>query len=305
MGELAALFAAFCWGMSAVTVQKGVKKITPVEGAIIATLINVIIFLPLIVIMYFQNIEPVKEISSTVLYGFGLFFLAGIFSVMAGKVLSFLSISYIGSSRTTQLRQSEPVFGILIGVIFLQEYLHAGQWAGIFMVLAGILILARENILLQNSEESDLFNQKRGVMLSVAAGLGFAVSKTVRKAGLNYYPSALMASALNSVGAIVFLIILMIFTQKKHFVQENRNIRSHIHFFILSGVFSSIANLSMSWALLNSEVSTAVVIGSTTPFFALLISQILFPQEEKIDLKLIMTGVLIVSGVSILSVYGQ
>ena len=60
----------------------------------------------------------------------------------AGSILFFIALQRIGAGETTTLWATGPLFGLLLGVIFLRERVTRWGVLGVALVLAGIAILA-------------------------------------------------------------------------------------------------------------------------------------------------------------------
>ncbi|MGI5882676.1 MAG: EamA family transporter [Dethiobacteria bacterium] len=111
---------------------------------------------------------------------------------------------------------------------------------------------------------------------------------------------------MNSLGSIICLLLLMPSAWRGLFAAyRKKDFFSHCYYFIFAGLFSAVANLVASWALLKTGVSTVTVIGSTSLFFTMLINSFLRSTGEKFNIKLVATGILIVGGISLLVLPGN
>lgn len=65
----------------------------------------------------------------------------GLVTTVIGYVLFSIGLKKIPSSAATTLSLAEPFTAAILGVVVVGEYLNASAWAGVFLLIAGILVL--------------------------------------------------------------------------------------------------------------------------------------------------------------------
>ena len=131
--EIAALGAAFCYG-----VQNVSARLAPdidLVGKSTGTLVAMVPFALLIAILA----EPSGLLSATpeALVAIAILSIA---ATGLGTLVLFWLVDQAGARFLSMSNYLIPVFAALTGVTVMAEYLDAGDWAGLAMILTGILI---------------------------------------------------------------------------------------------------------------------------------------------------------------------
>ena len=131
--EIAALGAALCYGVHNISAR--LSPDIDLLGKSTGTLVAMVPFALLIAILT----EPSGLLSATPEALLAILVLAVAPTGIATLVLFWL-VNQAGARFLSMSNYLVPVFAALTGVAVMAEYLDAGDWAGLAMILAGILI---------------------------------------------------------------------------------------------------------------------------------------------------------------------
>lgn len=120
------------WGSSFILMKKATQVFSPVEVGALRIFIAFIAFLP---IFWWER----KKIDFK--GRFGLIFLSGLMGSFLPSLLFSWAGTKIASSLSGMLNATTPLFTVLIGVVFYQQRVAPIRWIGLFLGLAGSLVL--------------------------------------------------------------------------------------------------------------------------------------------------------------------
>ena len=84
-----------------------------------------------------KNISPFQLIllivSATII-------ILGVFSTFIGRWLTYTAVSIIGSGEMALISPIETTLVIIWSFLFLGEWLSIWQWAGVFLVIIGVVL---------------------------------------------------------------------------------------------------------------------------------------------------------------------
>ena len=86
------------------------------------------------------------ELSGVSFYSFALFGIAGLIHFGLGWSLLSVSQRTVGAGRTGVLVGSTPIFAAILGFLILREQLSLLATVGIFLVVAGVVVVSMDRI---------------------------------------------------------------------------------------------------------------------------------------------------------------
>lgn len=92
-----------------------------------------------VVSIFTENLNLLRTAPLTAYINFGL---AGLIHFFVGWTLLSLSQRLVGASRTSALLGTTPLFGLIIGILFFNEFLSLPVMLGITLVFAGVYLVS-------------------------------------------------------------------------------------------------------------------------------------------------------------------
>ncbi len=312
MGLILALITAIFFGISNILARRGLEKhnINSFMGVLLTlTAVNLFNIPVLIIYLLFFTIPEYNWA------GIIFFLLAGFLNTFLGRKLLFSSIESIGPSRAGAFKIISPLIVVIIGVGVLGERLTTAAWIGVLTILLGIFLVSQEtrnkaanlttsNYLNHNKAASNDLYFKRGVGFGLLSGIAFGTGNIFRKAGINIFPSFIMAVFISSLFALVCTWIYMII--KGHGGEAVSNLKKYWHGpFLWTGFFTSMALYSLFSALRMAPVSIVNSVSASEPLFTMLVSVIFLGRTERLRLNTLLRALVIVAGLIILFTFNR
>jgi len=280
--ELLSLFTALCYGASAVLARKGMKTSNPLTGAIVGSLVQVVI---LTVILIFNIPETVNW--TAVAY----FVASGLLASTLGRLFNYSAIESLGVSMASAIIGSSPLFSTLFAIVFIGEEVAVSTLIGSLFVVGGIGII-------RGLEKSGSGIKSKAILIPIGASVFYGASSVVRKVGLNLQPDSAFGALIGAGSSLVSFAVYLVATGK---IEEIRLDDESKKYFVASGVVVSLAWLSMFTALAGGKVSVVSALIGANPLFSILLSLMFLKDSEELDAKIIAGCLAIVAGVAIIT----
>jgi uncharacterized membrane protein len=280
--EFFALLAAFGFGLNAVLVRKGMRESSPVTATLVIAAVQVTILSMLLLF------DPPEFNWFAVLY----FILAGFMAAVLGRTMNYLSIDKLGVPISTSLIGTNPLFAMIIAIIFL------GERVSILTILGSILIIA--GIVFMSGWVGERKLEAKELVIPLASAFFYALSNVVRKIGLNILPETLLGAVVGAVTSLLaYPIILRILGRNG----ELRLGKNSIPWLIGGGISTSCAWIGMFTATQMGSVSVVSAIIGTNPLFGLILSALMLKEVNEITKQVVAGSVLIVVAVIIITLF--
>jgi uncharacterized membrane protein len=146
-----------------------------------------------------------------------------------------------------------------------------------------------------NEKRSDIIIGRTFAMLSA---LGYAVGAVLNRQGLTHLTSPLVGSLVSTLSGTLVLGLIA----GRRLESNLWNRKTHILFFFLAGIGSSIGALCSFFALSMAPVVIVNPINNTYPLFALFFSRLFLSRLEKISLRLVAGTIFVVGGVTLITI---
>ncbi len=216
------------------------------------------------------------------------FLLAGIFSPGLARSLLFHGYQYLGLARSDVIAASMPLFAVLVAVLVVGEQPSLQAVMGTLLIVVGISVL---------SYRRDIEARWSGwaILFPLGAALFFALRDVSVKVGLQMVPAPVAGAAVAATAAAVFVNLPYLLSRnRKNFILTRRSLT----FFVLGGVFATLAYLSFFLALQGEMVSHVTPLMSIFPFFSVLLGYFFLQSKEKerVTWRVLAGGVLVVGG---------
>lgn len=280
--EVYALVAAFSFGLNSVLVRKAMKDSTPVTATISVAAVQVVILSSILAL----NRPAINWIA--IFY----FIFAGFLAAIMGRTLNYLSIDKLGVPISTSLTGTNPIFAMILGVLFLGEKITPSTVAGSIMVVFGVILISGWG----NEGELRLHD----MVIPIASAFFYAASNAVRKVGLNILPESVLGAM---VGALSSLIAYPILLKVLGRTGEFRLSKKAVPYLLAGGIATSSAWIGMFMATQQGSVGVVSAIIGANPLFSLILSSILLSDTEKISFRVVIGSLMIVIAVILITVF--
>jgi drug/metabolite transporter (DMT)-like permease len=138
----------------------------------------------------------------------------------------------------------------------------------------------------------------RGYIFAFSAAIAYAASQVVAREGVAEFDAPLVGTTIAlAFGTAGFVLIAL-----RNFGAPVSDFRRGALFFASAGIFSATGVSGMFLAVNQAEVVIVSPISSTHPLFTLLFAAIFLRDLERITLRVVVGGALVVAGVVLISV---
>jgi len=276
------LIAALCFGLNAVLVRKALRHTTPATATISVAAVQTLILSTLLVFdLPAFNLEAVVY-----------FIVAGFLAAILGRTFNYMSIEKLGVPVSTSLVGTNPLWAMILGVVFLGETVTLSTISGSILVVVGVALTSGWG------KDSNLNLRDMGIPL--ASAFFYAASSAVRKIGLNILPESVLGAV---VGAMTGLIAYPILMRLMGRTNEFKFSRESAPFLIAGGITTSIAWISMFMATQQGPVGVVSAIIGANPLFGLVLSVVLLKDTESITPQVIIGCLTIVAAVIVITLF--
>jgi drug/metabolite transporter (DMT)-like permease len=197
-GELYALGCAFMWAVAVIFIRKSGESLAPLPLNVFKMVLALGLFLP--TLLWVEG-AAVPELPATAL---ALALLSGFIGIGLADTLYFRAINTIGASRMAIAQTLYSPSVILLAVLFLGERLSLIQFAGVVLVLSGVLLVTYSG---SESRESAR-DVRRGVLYGGFSVFMMAVAIVMAKPLLEQY-AFLWVVTLRMVGGLMGLLLFV------------------------------------------------------------------------------------------------
>jgi drug/metabolite transporter (DMT)-like permease len=274
IGILFALVSSILWGINGIFLRKGLEKEDVVSSTFTVILIvTAVTFLLSIQDMKYKNLDfPTIKLTMLIV--------AGIISYSVARIITYLSVTTIGSSRAFSGTSTRIMFSALFGVFLLKEILNELILTGTILMIFGLYIFSTERI------------EKTGIYISVASGFLYGLASLFIKEGMlqSVFVSVFIAS-------VSGLVMLATFAGLKKRLKIVRN-----RYLAISAVSLAFGNISYYFALSITPLTIAVPISNLYPLITTVLSYFFIQKLESIGLRTFIGSFLAVLGSILISI---
>ena len=277
-----AVGASFFYAFSDIFVRAVIRVSAPVAAVFTSLTVNVVVLWMLSFL--FTDVE-------FNLWMWRYFILCGILGPVIGRFFKYASLVKLGITLSSPIVSSHPLIAVIIAITFLGERLSFAGYSGIFLVIAGgILIVSTKGT-------ENITVNKKYFILPVLAAFGFGTSLTFRKMGMNLVPSPLLAGAVMTTSSWLFLALYLTVSQQYRKVRINKR---QLIFFSCAGLCTCTAIPLLYLAYQVGNVLTVAPFANISPLFALILSRIFYRKEEIFSFQVIIGTLLAIFGTVLL-----
>lgn len=297
MGEVFAILSMTLFSVANVTIDRGFDGGSRSQGAFLSIVItsglSAVIWLALGVY------DDFPAVSLTAVLWFAL---AGVLTVMIGRVFLYASIQSVGAIRGSAIKRLNPVFSVLLGVLILNESLSAGGVAGMVLIFSsfGVLVWSSIHAAPRPDPESPRRNAlghlaDLGYLFGPVSALGYATGYVVRKQGLTVMPDAVFGTMVGAIaGSAAFLAAALVSERYRSDVVNAFTVFNP--WLMVAGFTSTFGQICYFVALKYATVSKIALITSMEVFLTMFLAWILFRGSVVISRDVVTAALLGIIG---------
>lgn len=281
--------AAIFFSSTSILVRVGQRTRTDDDGVYMSVFVNVL----LLGIAAALVTRPAWSAPAMVAFVIG-----GVIGTVGGRTALLRGVRLIGPSRSNAFLTGAPAVAAFAGWIVLGETLTLLEILGGAIVVTGLLWLIRARS--PNGAAHLDHVPLRSYLIAAGAPLSFGLAFVLRKWGLERFPSSVIGAFVGAASA--FLVIVLIEAARRNLVLRNRSNFGNVSWwFVAAGVTSSLALLSQFQAFTYLEAWVVGVLQGTQGIWTIALSLIFLKGDERVDLPLIGSVLLVTAGVVLIS----
>lgn len=292
MGVLFALVTALCFALSNVHNRKASRRVTGEEAIAFNLGLSALIFFPASLL--------IKVLSGTAWpdrQGLILFALVGVLSVCLGRWGLFNAIAHVGPSRASAMKNANPAFAVLLGLLVFGRLPSALGLAGITAILLGIGLLGRE----KNPHTARPLDG-RGLAMGLGVAFIFASGDIVRALSMQRLPDPILAAGVSAL--VGWILLLVILGARGHLISVHRRLRYALDpDVVLATIWSGLGQITNFVAVKTLFVPYAVALIATAPLLTAACSFLLSRHDEHFGPSFWTSAGLLVMGAGMISLF--
>ncbi|HWI62094.1 MAG TPA: DMT family transporter [Symbiobacteriaceae bacterium] len=292
MGALFALITGLCWASYNLAVRRGMGAMDSGVGYVV-----VLIFGSIANLTWLLLPLPGRGAAMGSWVAILWFIVAGFSTTLLGRWVYFKSVKLLGPSRASAWKNASPLYTLLFGWLLLGETLSVLTVAGTAAVLAGLVLLSREQS--RSVTEVKASGVRMAVVLGIASGMAFSAGMLLRKAGLNLWPDPAVGNAIG--GFAAFAAYMPFAFAKGEVAAVTKAPWKGVSAFLLAGCFSALAQLFTFLALRESTAAATQVITAMEPIFTMMLSAVILRKSEALNARTLGCAALVCTGVVLMS----
>ncbi len=291
LGIVFAILCASFFAFNYILIQKGMKQSANDDGVFMNLWVNVLLLGIIYVTVLIWRGEAVPWRSSAII----AFVAAGLFTSLAGRSFLFAGIRRIGSSKSAAIKNSAPIFTILIAVLFLGERIPLQAGLGIILILGGLFLMAymqwKRNGMVNQDDKVWL-----GLVFAALSAFSFGTGQAIRKLGLEMMPDPVFGAWL---GTIVALSGYSLNLARKRELKTSvkQQFRPFNVYFLLAGVCTTGGVLSFFLSISFTQVAYTSALVATEPLLTILFAHLFLKKQEVIERTTVISSLLVFGGI--------
>jgi drug/metabolite transporter (DMT)-like permease len=256
---LFALGAAFLFGFSLNLAQLGLKHL-PVE-------LGSMVSIPTAAALFWLSSPWTADFSGWRWDAGLLFLLVGLFYPAVVTILTFEASRWLGANITAALGNLAPVVAVMAGIVVLGEALGARQFAGIAVLLCGIMLLTTRRA---SSAGPDW--PAWALLLPLSASVLRGLAQPLLKIGFGWWHNPRVATLCCYVSSATVVILVGLFRKRSSAAAFTPK---GVAYFMLVGVGNGLATWAGIEAVARGPVSLVAPVVASYPLFTLVLGLVM------------------------------
>lgn len=319
MGETIAFLSLLMFSLNVIITKLAGNRLDINIGFLISISINVLFSGLLLCIQWLLSGNP----TSFHWFGFFMFVISGVFASYLGRSIYFTSIMRLGPSKASVFAVSSPLFTALIACFFLGESLTGAEFAAVFIVLSGLLLISYispksvKPVSVMGGEEktaaaamaervghklrwSGYFQP--GVVLALFGSIAYALGNITRGMGIQDWNEPVLGGFLGALAGLILQLLFNKQARKLVFFLRSAD-KKGIVLYVISGILTISAQIAQIAAMHYMPISIATLITMSQPLLVIPLSCILFKNQEGMNARIILGSLFVLLGIGIIILY--
>jgi drug/metabolite transporter (DMT)-like permease len=292
-GLILALLASFIFAICAVVIRKA----SAIAGeAFTSMAYSVFVGLPyFVLVLTFTN--RWNDLSGLTWLSFILLGAAGIIHLILGRGLTYRALRLVGANKTMPFVTANPIFTVILGIIFLSEQLTGFLAFGLLFILLGSGLVTFEKSSVATEKSSSRFSTDvKGLLAAIGGALCWGTTPVVVKLALNELGSPYAGSFVSYAVAFVVAIGLLAFSRQNRRQVFNIPFRQVLVPILIGAVLTSTGQLLAYLSLTYAPASMLAPLMATQGLFIFMLSFLVNRKIEVFTPKVIIGTLATVAG---------
>lgn len=276
------ILTSFCFAVASLLAQRGLHIAPSPWGAWITLVVNTVFLFGSHFLLYSETRLFIAENV--------LFLIIGLFVPGLTRVLTFRGIRTVGSTITSTIVNTTPMFSTVLAILLLDERPAALVLIGVILIVAGLIIVSWVG-------EQRLWKRVELIYPFLSVFLFAAKDVTVRW-GLGDGAQPILAASIAALTSTLEVYAINRYVQGVKFELPEINVCA---WFIGSGIFTGGSFLFMYLALSMERVSIIAPLINSYAAFVLILSPLMAKRIEIITGRKALGAALVVTGIFLIS----
>ncbi|HAK00107.1 MAG TPA: EamA family transporter [Bacteroidales bacterium] len=273
IGEMAALFAAICWTVSAVAFEAAGRKV----GSVVVNFIRLVMAFILLGSFALLRGEPMLPTDADTFHWKWLL-LSGVVGFVIGDFFLFKAFTIIGSRLSMLIMTLVPPIAAFSGWVFLGEKLTWIYLLGMTITMAGIALVIffrRE----KNGQQTAGKIPLRGILFAIGGAVGQALGLVLSKHGMgDLDPFA--ATQIRVIAGIAGFFVITLLLSKTQLVVSTLTQSKPMALMLLGATFGPFLGVTASlMAVQHTATGIASTLMALSPILIIIPTRIFFKQS--------------------------
>jgi len=263
LAYICVILSMICWSMSFVWIKIVFQSYTPITATLIRLILSSAMIISISAI--FGKLQKIKKKD------YKWMFLLAFFEPFLYFLGETGGMFYVTPTLGAVIIATIPLFCPVAELIFYKEKVSPSLYIGIVMSVIGVSVIAFNNNIMDGNSMKGIYL----LCLAIFAGIGHTL--LIRKVARHYNPLTIVAVQ-NSVGALLFLPIFLIFEYDTFItITPTREVIEAIIY--LSIFASSLAFILYTYSINAIGISKSVVFCNTIPVFTAIFAYFIVGEE--------------------------
>ena len=258
-----AILASILFALASIIAKYALAHLDELTGAFISVLTMAVFFWCVAI----WNLEWDFWYSKATLY----FVIAGFFLPALGQRFQILAVKHVGPALTSAVGAFLPLFAILPAILYLGETVTLFQFAGITLLVGGLILAAAGRGISWRKRAFYL------LLLPLCAAIVRAIAQPISKIGYNILAEPMFAMmVMTTVSSLAVGVMLLVQGSPRRALSFTRG---HCLFALVGAVTGS-GILALQVSLVAGSVTLAASLSSMAPVFSILLGAYIFKNEQ-------------------------